>query len=104
MKSPGGAWEWIPEDHRAQDTVPDAHDPAKRHSPMMLTTDIALKVDPVYRPIAKRFQENPGELAKVFAETWYKLLHRDMGPVTRFLGPWVPEPQLLAGPGARCGS
>ena len=65
---------------------------------MMLTTDIALKVDPVYRPIAKRFQENPGELAKVFAETWYKLLHRDMGPVTRFLGPWVPEPQLWQDP------
>jgi len=64
----------------------------------MLTTDIALKVDPVYRPIAKRFQENPGELAKVFAETWYKLLHRDMGPVTRFLGPWVPEPQLWQDP------
>jgi catalase-peroxidase len=98
VKSPGGAWEWIPEDPRAQDTVPDAHDPAKRHGPMMLTTDIALKVDPIYRPIAERFRENPAELAMVFAETWYKLLHRDMGPVTRLLGPWVPEPQLWQDP------
>jgi catalase-peroxidase len=98
VKSPGGAWEWIPDDPRAQDTVPDAHDPATRRSPMMLTTDIALKVDPVYRPIAERFRNNPDELARVFAETWYKLLHRDMGPVTRFLGPWVAEPQLWQDP------
>jgi catalase-peroxidase len=98
VKSPAGAWEWIPEDPAAQDTVPDAHDPCKRHGPMMLTTDIALKVDPVYAPIARRFHENPDQLARVFAETWYKLLHRDMGPVSRLLGPWVPEPQLFQDP------
>jgi catalase-peroxidase len=78
--------------------VPDAHDPAKRHGPMMLTTDIALKADPVYAPIARRFHEHPDQLAQVFTETWYKLLHRDMGPVSRYLGPWVPEPQLWQDP------
>ncbi len=98
VTSPAGAWEWIPEDPAAQDTVPDAHDPSKRHGPMMLTTDIALKVDPVYAPIARRFHENPDQLARVFAETWYKLLHRDMGPVSRLLGPWVPAPQLFQDP------
>ena len=97
VKSPAGAWEWIPEDPAAQDTVPDAHDPSKRHGPMMLTTDIALKVDPVYAPIARRLHENPDQLARVFAETWYKLLHRDMGPVSRLLGPWVPEPHFTDG-------
>jgi catalase-peroxidase len=98
VKSPAGAWEWIPTDPAAQDTVPDAHDPVKRHGPMMLTTDIALKVDPVYAPIARRFRDHPDQLAQVFAETWYKLLHRDMGPVSRLLGPWVPEPQLFQDP------
>jgi catalase-peroxidase len=98
VKSPGGAWEWIPTDPRAQGTVPDAHDSSVRHGPMMLTTDIALKVDPVYGPIARRFHENPDQLAKVFAETWYKLLHRDMGPRSRYLGPWLPEPQLWQDP------
>ena len=73
--------------------MPDAHDPSKRHAPMMLTTDLALRMDPVYEPIAKRFHENPDELADAFARAWYKLLHRDMGPVSRYLGPWVPEPQ-----------
>ncbi len=82
----------------AQDTVPDAHDPSKRHAPMMLTTDLALKVDPGFGPIAKRFYEHPDELAGAFAKAWYKLLHRDMGPVSRYLGPWVPEPQLWQDP------
>jgi catalase-peroxidase len=78
--------------------VPDAHDPSKRHAPMMLTTDLALKLDPVYGPITKRFHEHPEELAEAFAKAWYKLLHRDMGPVSRYLGPWVPEPQLWQDP------
>ncbi|MEV5319306.1 catalase/peroxidase HPI [Streptomyces sp. NPDC052687] len=96
--SPAGAKQWKPTDPAASDTVPDAHDPAKRHAPMMLTTDLALKVDPVYGPIAKRFHENPDQLADAFAKAWYKLLHRDMGPVSRYLGPWVPEPQLWQDP------
>jgi catalase-peroxidase len=97
-KSPAGAHQWTPKNAEAQGTVPDAHDPAKRHAPMMLTTDIALKVDPIYGPIAKRFYENPDELADAFAKSWYKLLHRDMGPASRYLGPWVPEPQLWQDP------
>jgi len=96
--SPAGAKQWTPKDPSAQGTVPDAHDPAKRHAPFMLTTDLALKVDPVYGPISKRFHENPDQLADAFAKAWYKLLHRDMGPVARFLGPWVPEPQLWQDP------
>jgi catalase-peroxidase len=97
-KSPAGAWQWKPTDPAAGDTVPDAQDPAKRHAPMMLTTDISLRMDPVYAPIAKRFHEHPDELADAFARAWYKLLHRDMGPVSRYLGPWVPEPQLWQDP------
>ncbi|MFF8479380.1 catalase/peroxidase HPI [Streptomyces antibioticus] len=96
--SPAGAKQWTPTDASAQGTVPDAHDPSKRHAPMMLTTDLALKVDPVYGPIAKRFHENPDTLALAFAKAWYKLLHRDMGPLSRYLGPWVPEPQLWQDP------
>ncbi|MET9061143.1 catalase/peroxidase HPI [Streptomyces antibioticus] len=96
--SPAGAKQWTPTDASAQGTVPDAHDPSKRHAPMMLTTDLALKVDPVYGPIAKRFHENPNALALAFAKAWYKLLHRDMGPLSRYLGPWVPEPQLWQDP------
>jgi catalase-peroxidase len=96
--SPAGAKQWKPTDPAAGDTVPDAHDPSKRHAPMMLTTDLALRVDPVYAPIAKRFHENPDQLADAFAKAWYKLLHRDMGPVSRYLGPWVPEPQLWQDP------
>ncbi|MFD3805473.1 catalase/peroxidase HPI [Streptomyces sp. NPDC058611] len=96
--SPAGAKQWTPTDDSARDTVPDAHDPAKRHAPMMLTTDLALRVDPVYGPIAKRFHENPEELAEAFGKAWYKLLHRDMGPLSRYLGPWVPEPQLWQDP------
>ena len=96
--SPAGAHQWAPKDPSAQGTVPDAHDPSKRHAPMMLTTDLALKMDPIYGPISKRFHENPDQLADAFAKAWYKLLHRDMGPVSRYLGPWVPEPQLWQDP------
>jgi catalase-peroxidase len=97
-ESPAGAKQWTPSNADAQGTVPDAHDPSKRHAPMMLTTDLALKVDPIYGPITKRFYENPELLDDAFAKAWYKLLHRDMGPVSRFLGPWVPEPQLWQDP------
>ena len=96
--SPAGAKQWAPKNPEAQGTVPDAHDPSKRHAPMMLTTDLALKVDPIYAPIAKRFHEHPDQLAEAFAKAWYKLLHRDMGPVSRYLGPWVPPPQLWQDP------
>ncbi|MFD3873240.1 catalase/peroxidase HPI [Streptomyces sp. NPDC058623] len=96
--SPAGAKQWTPKDPAARDTVPDAHDPSRRHAPMMLTTDLALKVDPIYAPIAKRFHENPDQLARAFAKAWYKLLHRDMGPISRYLGPWIPEPQLWQDP------
>jgi catalase-peroxidase len=96
--SPAGAQQWTPTDAAAQSDVPDAHDPSKRHAPMMLTSDLALKLDPIYGPISKRFHENPDQLALAFAKAWYKLLHRDMGPVARFLGPWVPEPQLWQDP------
>lgn len=78
--------------------MPDAHDPSKRHAPMMLTTDLALKLDPIYAPIAKRFHEHPDQLEDAFARAWYKLIHRDMGPVSRLLGPWIPEPQLWQDP------
>ena len=97
-KSPAGAFQWTPKNPEAQGTVPDAHDPSKRHAPVMLTTDLALRFDPIYGPIAKRFHENPDQLAEAFAKAWFKLLHRDMGPVSRYLGPWVPEPQLWQDP------
>jgi catalase-peroxidase len=96
--SPAGAKQWTPKNPEAQGTVPDAHDPSKRHAPMMLTTDLALRMDPIYGEITKRFRENPDQLADAFARAWYKLLHRDMGPVSRYLGPWVPEPQLWQDP------
>ena len=99
IKGPGGAWQWTPEDESAQDTVPDAHDSSKRHAPMMLTTDLSLKVDPVYGAISKRFHEDPDAFADAFARAWYKLTHRDMGPRTRCLGSQVPaEPQLWQDP------
>ncbi len=97
-KSPAGAHQWTPKDAAAQDTVPDAHDPAKSHAPMMLTTDLSLRFDPVYEPISKRFYENPDEFADAFAKAWYKLTHRDMGPHVRCLGPLVPDPQLWQDP------
>ncbi len=96
--SPGGAKQWAPSNPEAQGTVPDAHDPSKRHAPMMLTTDLALRTDPSYAAITKRFHEHPDQLAEAFARAWYKLLHRDMGPVSRYLGPWVPEPQIWQDP------
>jgi len=98
IKGPGGAFQWTPKDAKAQATVPDAFDPKKKHAPMMFTTDLSLKVDPIYAPIAKRFHKNPDELAKAFAKAWYKLTHRDMGPVTRLHGPLVPEAQLWQDP------
>ena len=99
IKGPGGAWQWTPKDESAHNTVPDAHDSSKKHAPMMLTTDLSLKVDPIYAPISKRFYENPDTFADAFAKAWYKLTHRDMGPRTRCLGALVPaEAQLWQDP------
>ncbi len=95
VKSPAGAHQWAPKDGAAADAVPDAHDPSRRHAPMMATTDIALRVDPVYEEISRRFHENPDEFADAFARAWYKLTHRDMGPIQRYLGPLVPSETLL---------
>ncbi|MCJ7711147.1 MAG: catalase/peroxidase HPI [Chloroflexi bacterium] len=98
-KSPAGAWQWKPTDPAAATTVPDAHDPSRTHAPVMLTTDLALRMDPVYEPISRRFLENPQEFADAFAKAWFKLTHRDMGPITRYLGPEVPaEPQIWQDP------
>jgi catalase-peroxidase len=94
-KSPAGAWQWTPTDPAAKTTVPDAHDPAKRHAPMMLTTDLALRLDPIYGPISRRFYENPDEFALAFAKAWFKLTHRDMGPVSRYVGSQVPKETLI---------
>ncbi|HTK76340.1 MAG TPA: catalase/peroxidase HPI, partial [Gemmataceae bacterium] len=97
-KSPAGAFQWTPKNGAAKDTVPDAHDPKKRHAPIMFTTDLALRMDPIYAPISKRFHKNPKEFAEAFAKAWYKLTHRDMGPVSRLLGPLVPPAQLWQDP------
>ncbi|GAB4332278.1 MAG: catalase/peroxidase HPI [Dehalococcoidia bacterium] len=94
-KSPAGKWQYAPKDASAVATVPDAHDPAKKHAPMMLTTDLSLVRDPVYAPIAKRFAEHPEEFEDAFARAWFKLLHRDMGPRSRYLGPLVPAEMLV---------
>ncbi|GMV86310.1 MAG: catalase-peroxidase [Dehalococcoidia bacterium] len=94
-KSPAGAWQWVPTDPAAATTVPDAYDPARRHAPVMLTTDLALRMDPIYGPISRRFYEHPEELAEAFAKAWFKLTHRDMGPVSRYLGPEVPSETLI---------
>ncbi len=94
-RSPAGAQQWKPKDGAGAGTVPDAHDPSKRHAPFMLTTDIALRVDPVYEPISRRFKENPDQLADAFARAWFKLTHRDMGPRARYLGPEVPAEELI---------
>src|ERR1700726_148561 len=94
-KSPAGAHQWTPKDASAAGTVPDAHDPSKSHAPMMFTTDLALKVDPSYAKISKRFHENPEQFADEFARAWFKLTHRDMGPIARYLGPLVPKETLL---------
>jgi catalase-peroxidase len=98
--SPAGAKQYAPKPNAAGvvPTAPGSHDPSKRQTTMMLTTDLALKVDPIYGPISKRFRENPKQLEEAFAKAWYKLLHRDMGPVSRYLGPWVPPPQLWQDP------
>jgi catalase-peroxidase len=93
--SPAGLWQWIPRDGAGAGTVPDAHDPSKTHSPTILTTDLALRFDPVYEPIARRFLENPDQLADAFARVWFKLTHLDMGPIQRYLGPLVPSETLL---------
>ena len=99
VTGPGGAQQWAPANASAVATVPDAHDPSKKHAPMMFTTDLALKEDPIYAPISKRFHENPDQFAEAFAKAWYKLTHRDMGPVTRYLGSLVPaEPELWQDP------
>ncbi len=99
VKSPAGAKQWAPKGGAGAGTVPDAHDPSKKHAPMMSTADLALKMDPIYAPISKRFHENPAQLAEAFARAWYKLTHRDLGPRTRSLGPRVPtEPQIWQDP------
>ncbi len=95
VKSPAGAYQWAPKDGAAADAVPDAHDPAKRHAPMMATTDIALRADPAYEKISRRFHQNPDEFADAFARAWYKLTHRDMGPRVRYRGKLVPSEVLL---------
>ncbi|MCH8618167.1 catalase/peroxidase HPI [Undibacterium sp. TS12] len=94
-KSPAGAHQWTPKDPAAKTTVPDAHDPALRHAPMMTTADLALRMDPAYEKISRRFWQNPQELADAFARAWFKLTHRDMGPITRYLGPLVPKEELI---------
>ena len=93
-KSPAGAYQWKPKGNVAG-TIPDAHDPSKKHAPFMLTTDLSLRVDPIYEPISRRFYENPDQFADAFARAWYKLTHRDMGPRARYLGPEVPEEELI---------
>jgi catalase-peroxidase len=94
-KSPAGAQQWTPKGGAGAGTVPDAHDPSKKHAPFMLTTDLSLRMDPIYEPIARRFHKNPKEFAKAFAKAWYKLTHRDMGPIARYLGPLVPKETLI---------
>jgi catalase-peroxidase len=94
-KSPAGAFQWTPKNGAASDTVPDAHDKSKRHPPTMLTSDLALRMDPIYGPISKRFRDNPQQLADAFSKAWYKLTHRDMGPRARYLGKLVPKEELL---------
>ncbi|MDP9158917.1 MAG: catalase/peroxidase HPI, partial [Acidobacteriota bacterium] len=93
-KSPAGAHQWTPKNGAGNGTVPDAHDPSKRHAPSMLTTDLALRFDPAYEKISRRFHEHPDQFADAFARAWYKLTHRDMGPIVRYLGPLVPKEQL----------
>ena len=94
-KGPGGAWQWKPKNGAGEGTIPDAHDPDKKHAPFMLTSDIALREDPEYHKISKHFHENPEEFADAFARAWYKLTHRDMGPISRYLGPEVPKEELI---------
>jgi catalase-peroxidase len=95
VKSPAGASQWVPTDPASKETVPDAHDPSKRHAPIMTTADLALRMDPIFKPIAKRFHENPEEFRDAFARAWFKLTHRDMGPCSRYLGKEVPQEELI---------
>jgi catalase-peroxidase len=95
VKSPAGAWQWQAKDVAEKDMVPDVHDPSKKHPPIMTTADMSMRIDPIYEPIARRFHENPEEFADTFARAWFKLTHRDMGPISRYLGPEVPSEQLL---------
>jgi catalase-peroxidase len=95
VKSPAGAWQWLAVDVDDEDMVVDAHDPSKKHRPMMTTADLSLKMDPVYEPIARHFLENPDEFADAYARAWFKLTHRDMGPKSRYLGPEVPQEDLI---------
>jgi len=95
VKSPAGAWQWLAKDVDEEDMVVDAHDPSKKHRPMMTTADLSLKMDPTYEPIARHFLENPDEFADAYARAWFKLTHRDMGPKSRYLGPEVPQEDLL---------
>ena len=97
-KSPAGAWQWVAKDGGGAGTIPDPFDASAHRAPTMLTTDLSLRLDPIYEPITRRWLDHPDELAEAFSKAWYKLLHRDMGPVTRYLGPWVPEPQLWQDP------
>ena len=95
VKSPAGAFQWVPEDGAGADLVPDAHEPSKRHAPIMTTADMAMRMDPIYEPISRRFHANPDELADAFARAWFKMTHRDMGPRARYLGPEVPSEDLI---------
>ncbi|OYD70907.1 catalase/peroxidase HPI [Rhodococcus sp. OK302] len=97
-KSPAGAWQWVAKDGGGAGTIPDPFDASVHRAPTMLTTDLSLRLDPIYGPITRRWLDHPDELAEAFSKAWYKLLHRDMGPVTRYLGPWVPQPQLWQDP------
>src|SRR6202012_3079538 len=94
-KSPAGAFQWTPTNGGGAGTVPDAHDPGKKHAPTMLTSDLALRFDPAYEKISRRFYENPDQFADAFARAWFKLTHRDMGPIGRYLGPLVPKEDLI---------
>jgi catalase-peroxidase len=95
VKSPAGAWQWVPKNGAGADTVPDAFDPSKRHAPIMTTADMSMKLDPIYEPIARRYHDNPDEFAEAFAKAWFKLTHRDMGPKSRYLGSEVPAEDFL---------
>jgi catalase-peroxidase len=95
MKSPAGAWQWVAKDVAEKDKAPGAHNPKKRYPPIMTTADLSLRFDPIYEPIARRFHKNPEEFADAFARAWFKLTHRDMGPKSRYLGPEVPEEELI---------
>jgi catalase-peroxidase len=95
VKSPAGAWQWVPKNIAEKDKVPAAHDPSKRYPPIMTTADLSLRFDPIYEPIARRFHKNPDEFADAFARAWFKLTHRDMGPRSRYLGPEIPEEELI---------